>query len=166
MRGACRVLAYRKSSEPLRQIKALARNAYGLASMYYTDAFLSKEEKVKYLIDFSLPALTADSDIFGRDPSIFCDIASCKMRIAYWAESAGLFYEAEELLREVKTRLWPEYGFAYFELGRIARLQGQFFDAEQHFWQTLRTPEDYRGVTKARIERELRLTSERSSVYP
>ncbi|MDQ3803253.1 MAG: hypothetical protein M3416_05300 [Acidobacteriota bacterium] len=72
----------------------------------------------------------------------------------YAARMVGHFNESAKHLTEVVETLRPRYGFALYELGRLARLTGNVERAIEYFDAALSIEEDYRDVGDKTVNRE------------
>jgi tetratricopeptide (TPR) repeat protein len=82
------------------------------------------------------------------------------------AASAHEFRVAEVRLKTVIEQLRPKYGFAWFERGRVQRLQWNFENALECFEEAKKAPARERDVSMIRIEREIYLAESERAYYP
>lgn len=148
-----------------REIEAVARNASGTAEMYYSDFFLDEQAKLAALRR-GLKQLRKSDLLFPRDWATYCNIGSCHMRIAIWSKESSEFDVARKFLNEVVAELYPNYGFALYEIGRTHRVEGNFGTAISFFNRALQIPYEKRAVSDRRINREIGLAQEERSQYP
>jgi tetratricopeptide (TPR) repeat protein len=180
-----------KEQDGWRQARARAHNARGRAEMYHTDHFYYLGKKLPRL-QAALKDLEWATSEFTNEISYKCDVAACHMRLGYWwAQSEALdvqhdldagatfeaespeavaseteFKMAEEQLKNIVEQHFPENGYGLFELGRVYRLLGRFNEAEKQLEQSLKIPENERGFSIPRVQREVELTKEKSLIYP
>jgi tetratricopeptide (TPR) repeat protein len=140
-----------------------AHNARGMAYMYHTD-YLPTPADTKYWSDERVRVLQnaiAELDeaerLSPRNWANYCDMASARMRLAFYQQSNALFAEARTLLTTVVERLRPDYGFAWYEIGRVLRLSGDFGTAAGHFERVIKMRADGRfvDVNVGRLQGEL-----------
>jgi len=147
-----------------REIKAIAHNAIGMATMYYTDFSLNHDAKLRTLRR-GLKHLSISDRLFPRDWANYCDIGSCHMRMGYWRGDATEFDLARKYLSAVVKELRPDYGFALYEIGRSYRIQGNFTDALKYFTMAMNVRHD-REVSDRRVQREINLAEKGDNLYP
>jgi tetratricopeptide (TPR) repeat protein len=142
-----------EDEEILNEIRWSVHNARGMSLMYYTDYFEEKDEKVRLLKEGLGELLKADKHS-PRNWANYCDLASTRMRLGHWGESARDFEGALNYLRTVIDELRPHYGFALYEMGRAYRLMGRFGKALEYLKEAEEIPYEYRDVGDKRIELE------------
>jgi tetratricopeptide (TPR) repeat protein len=149
-------------------ITATAQNALGMAEMYKADYVESDQKNrlksiTKALGHFNLAAANLPTD-WGNT----CDMASAYFRRSVWAESAleqaEAFEKAKSLLNLVLTDLYPGYGFAYYEMGRLLRCHGLFSPSIEQFDKAKAVDAKNRAVSDRRLlaERERAENKDRS----
>ncbi|MDQ3667953.1 MAG: tetratricopeptide repeat protein [Acidobacteriota bacterium] len=135
------------------EIKWTIFNARGMSLMYYTDYFENQEEKIRKLGE-ALKSLTEADRYSPKNWANYCDLGSVNMRLGYWRGLESDFQMALQYLREVVTKLRPNYGFAMYEIGRVFRLIGEFEEAINWFDAALQIDPDYRDVGNDTVNRE------------
>jgi tetratricopeptide (TPR) repeat protein len=148
-----------------REIKAIAHNALGMATMYYTDFSLASNAKLS-LLRRGLQHFSKSDRLFPRDWANYCDIGSCHMRLGHWGGDATEFDLAREYLNVVVKELRPDYGFALYEIGRSYRIQGNFTDALRYFTMAMNVVRQDRDVSDERVQREINLAEKGDNRYP
>lgn len=154
-----------ESARILRDIKWEVYNGHGMALMYYTDYFGEVQEKVSRL-KLALKELNKADRYSPENWANYCDMGSVNMRLAHWLKSQERFQSALGYLREVVTRLRPNYGFALYEMGRTYRLMGRFKMAVRYFDKALAIEYVYRDVSDKRINLEKERAGSASTEYP
>jgi tetratricopeptide (TPR) repeat protein len=153
------------------EIEWTARNALGMALMYYSDYFPapdtpnSKETRIND-VRRAIDELDKADRLNAFNWANYCDMGSARMRLAYYLESSELFEDATRFLRTVTSRLRPNYGFAIYELGRISRLRGDFETALKLFDEALKIPDTERGMSDRRPKKERERAQKRDKSFP
>jgi len=154
------------------EIRWAAHNARGMALMYYTDYFPQigapswLEQRIKFL-KRAISELEVADGFSPNNWANYCDMASARMRLAYYEKSEQLFQDAIDILEEVTDRLRPGYPFAMYELGRIHRLRGNFAEATRLFAYVLSIPyPDKRDISDRRPTLELGRAAKEDRSFP
>ncbi len=139
------------------EIEWAAYNARGMALMYHSDYLPEptsrsdwREERTKALRK-ALEDLEHAERTKSRTWENYCDMASAKMRLAYYVKDSALFRESIGLLETVITTLRPGYGFALYEMGRVYRLSEDFQNAISRFTEALAIPIAERDIGDRRL---------------
>lgn len=154
------------------EIEWTARNARGMAMMYYTDYLPSetdqgwRENRIHRLRQAMEELDLADS----ASPSNwanYCDMASARLRLGYYEQSTKLWQEAVSLLDTVVRQLRPGYAFAQYEKGRVLRLWGRFDEAATIFEHVMTIPyPQQRDISDRRPKLELDRARRRDPSFP
>lgn len=148
------------------------RNTCAVQHMFYTDYF--SENRIERLHEAETKLSEADQ-ISPDNWSINCNIGSTSMRLAHWLKvsNAGDCNQIEEYFKKAITRLdyvidklYPRYGFALYEKGRVYRLQGDFHQASEFLRQAGEVPARDRAVSDATLDCEKRRVARQRSDYP
>jgi tetratricopeptide (TPR) repeat protein len=140
-------------------------NARATSSMYYSDFFWTQPEK-EYQLHAALRDLVQADRFVPRDWANRCNQASAYMRLGHWTKSRRFFSIALKHLKEVTTSLRPNYGFAFYESGRVCRLMGDFRSAIGFFEKARKIPYELRDVSDRRIDIELERARSADFAYP
>ncbi|SRR6266545_1724382 len=148
------------------------RNTCAVQRMFYTDFFA--DDRIKRLHEAETKLKEADE--FSPDNwSINCNIASTCMRLGYWLKVSNLaesnqvkeyFEKALQRLDHVIGTLYPRYGFALYEKGRVYRLNGDFEKASVFLREASEIPEADRAVSDATLSCEQKRVATAKSDYP
>jgi tetratricopeptide (TPR) repeat protein len=164
-------------TDPLTKVAAediawAAHNARGMAIMYRSDYVPAateesswREKRIQDLQE-ALQELEQAERTKARTWENYCDMASAKMRLAYYRNDSALFSEALTLLDTVVKRLRPGYGFALYEMGRVYRLSGEFDNAVSHFERALAIPVADRDVGDRRLNIERDRAKRHDKTFP
>ena len=155
------------------KIRAVVKNAEGMALMYYSD-YLSKDEKDKEKdLNRALRILEESDRLHPNDWANISDIGSAYWRLAYLYKSGGRTTEADnfydkalEQFTKVVTSLRPNYGFALYEIGRIHRTKGDFEKAAEYFDKSLGIEVKYRDVSDNTVNAEKARCQDNDSSLP
>jgi tetratricopeptide (TPR) repeat protein len=140
-------------------------NARGMAMMYYSDYFGDSEEKRNMLLE--VVTILKEADVYSpKNWANYCDLGSAYMRLGYWSKDRGYFNETIKYLSEVLNLLLPNYGFAFYEMGRAYRIMGNFEEAKRFYKKALEIPEEKRDVGANRINMEVDRNERRLTEYP
>jgi tetratricopeptide (TPR) repeat protein len=160
----------RINEETANEVKWTTYNARGMALMYSTDYLPTptteqwKETRIRTLEE-AIKAFEVANRISPRNWANFCDMASARMRVAYYRSDSSLFGEATRLLDDVTTLLRPGYGFALYEKGRVLRLRGHFEAAQRQLDAVLKLPPTDRydvSERRIRLERDRAMAGDKS----
>jgi tetratricopeptide (TPR) repeat protein len=152
-------------------IEWAAYNARGMAIMYRSDYVPTatdstwREKRIQALRQ-ALQELEQAERTKMKTWENYCDMASAKMRLAYYQQDSALFTEALTLLDAVVKTLRPEYGFALYEMGRVYRLSGDFDNAVSHFERALAIPVAHRDVGDRRLNLERDRAKRHDTTFP
>jgi hypothetical protein len=141
-------------------ISATAENALGMAEMYKAD-YIEIDLKHRLVsINKALGHFNIAKVGLPTDWANTCDMASAYLRLSVWSvtdkEQIAAFEEAKRLLELVLSDLYPGYGFAYYEMGRLLRSHGLFPSSIEQFDKAKSVDAKYRAVSDKRLlgERE------------
>ena len=153
-----------------KKIEAVIENAAGMALMYHTDySDETREDKIEGL-QRALAYLQKSDKIAPNDWANTCDLGSVHMRLGYHTEDKNqkdnYFKMAIDYLNNVLNVLRPDYGFAWYELGRIFRMQGNFEDSMENFNKALSIDVQYRDVDNETINLEKNRATEKDVSFP
>jgi tetratricopeptide (TPR) repeat protein len=113
-----------------------------------------------------------EADVYlPNDWANTCDIASAHFRLAVVTRELGgdadtEFTKAIELLQKVIDDLRPDYGFAFYEMGRIYRVWKRFEDAKVYFGKSMDIPHEYRDAQDSTVKYELDRAEDGDSSFP
>jgi tetratricopeptide (TPR) repeat protein len=157
-------------SERTVAIRAAAENALGMAEMYYADYVLSDTPERLMRATKARDQFLKAQQIAKDDWANTCDLASAHFRRFLWCKDVTerdiAFTEAKRLLGRVLTDLRPNYGFAYYELGRMLRCHGDFHDSVEALEKALAVDERYRDVSEAKVKSEIDRANARDTQFP
>jgi len=148
------------------------RNTCAVQHMFYTDYF--SENRIERLHEAETKLSEADK-ISPDNWSINSNIGSTCMRLGYWLKvsSAVDCEQIEEYFKKAITRLdyvidklYPRYGFALYEKGRVYRLKGDFQKASEFLREAREVPARDRAVGDATLKCEKRRVAKQESDYP
>jgi tetratricopeptide (TPR) repeat protein len=158
-----------------------ALNASGMRKMYLSDYWgqfqnqkINPSENLDLDKEQLLRSAIKDLDAAERerpgDWANWCDLGSAYMRLGVGAtdkEKASEYFErATKCHLRVVKELRPKYGFALYELGRIARLSGHFQRAIEYLNQAKQIPYPEREVGDKRVDFEIARAVSHSVEYP
>jgi tetratricopeptide (TPR) repeat protein len=166
-----------KSDESLdqktkKEIKWRTLNGRGVGRMFYSDyendLGTRKKDLQQALKDFE-----AADKLSPNNWEIVCNFGSVHMRLGYLEKLFGHkdaslqeFTTAHQRLQDVVGRIWPNYGFALYETGRICRLEQNFQEALVWFEKAMAIPEDERNVKTKTVEGEIAKARSGSDKFP
>ncbi|MDP1675898.1 MAG: tetratricopeptide repeat protein [Bacteroidota bacterium] len=158
------------NSKEKRKINAIIKNARGIALMYYSDYLANDvKSKLKYL-NKSLTNIKESEKLISNDWAYICNLGSVHWRIALATENKTEqireYEEAIQLFNKVITSLRPNYGFAFYELGRIYRTKGDFDKAIEYFNLSLGIEDKYREVSNKTVNNEKGRAERNNSSFP
>jgi tetratricopeptide (TPR) repeat protein len=151
-----------------------AHNAKGMALMYHSDYLPQpvvgtewEAQRVRMLQE-AVAELDEADRLSPRNWANYCDMASARMRLAFYRRSQPLFTEALSLLTTVVEQLRPDYGFAWYEMGRVLRLRRDFETARGHFERVIKMREEgkFVDVSSRRLTGELTRVTAGDSSFP
>ena len=147
------------TSDLTRSVTGTILNAEGMCEMYWADYNVTGNADKKKTLGQALKLLTQAEEYLPDDWANTCDLASAHMRLADLKRTMGEPYKPEfeqavSLLESVVHELRPDYGFAYYELGRVYRIWGKFGEAKDSFNKSLAIPEEYRDVSDKTVIEE------------
>jgi tetratricopeptide (TPR) repeat protein len=145
------------------QLRAMADNALGMSEMYLSD--YDEAERSKRL-ESALKHLLDAERTMPNDWANTCDLGSVHLRFGYANDDPAEFDEARRYLQHVLDELRPDYGFAFYEIGRTYRIQGQFKEALAWFERAEKVPKEYRDVSNDTLEEQMKLAHTHSKHYP
>src|ERR1700730_10342977 len=131
-------------------------NALGCANMFRSD-YLSKSHTTStHILDTAVGRFEAADRLAPDNWAVVSNLGSAWMRLGYWrrveerapeSSSKEAFEKGERYLIRVVEDLRKDYGFAYYELGRLHRLQLNFELAIKFFEKALEIPVTDRNVS-------------------
>jgi tetratricopeptide (TPR) repeat protein len=141
------------------KIAATADNASGMAHMYLSDYPVSPQQNNEALLRLAAKNLEAAEHRLPSDWANTSDLGSLHLRLGVLQKQKGKnpdgeFEQAKSFLDKVVTALRPNYGFAFYELGRLHRIWKKWHQAVDYFDRSLNIPDKYRDVSVARVEAE------------
>jgi tetratricopeptide (TPR) repeat protein len=153
-----------------RSIEAMAQNALGMREMYAGDLMDTDQSRRVERAHLAMSLFESAMTGMAKDWANTCDLASANMRLAMWEPDANkrkLHYQAaEDLLMKVSAELYPDYGFAFYEMGRLRRTNGFFEESLELYNRALNIPQAERAVGNPRLEREIKLARAKSTKFP
>ena len=167
--------------EKLRKVKrnqsrliATYENANGMSNMYYTD-YVACEVSIRgeHLKTARDSLLTAEKYL-PDDWANTCDLGSIELRLAVLARDSGKpdaevdehFSAGRDRLLRVVNKLRPNYGFSFYELGRLHRIWGKWDEAYEYQEKASRIELKYRDLSDKKVEIERERILERDNSYP
>jgi tetratricopeptide (TPR) repeat protein len=159
-----------KNRQQRKKISAIINNAKGMALMYFTDYSDDTEAQKKKKLGKALEYLKNSDEETPNDWANTCDLASAHWRLSMVednpAKAQSFFKKSVELLQRVIHVLRKNYGFAYYELGRIYRTKKEFGQAIAYFDQAMQIEEDYRDVRNKTVLEEKERAEKQDSTLP
>lgn len=152
-------------------IQGTALNAHGMCTMYWTDYNVKEIDEKRRLLQKAVGYLESADKYLPGDWANTCDIGSAHFRMGVLEQVSGgnpsaEFQKAVELFQKVIDDLRPNYGFAFYEMGRIYRVWGQFDDAKTSFHKSLGIPAEYRDVGDGTVNTELHRSEKHDCTFP
>jgi tetratricopeptide (TPR) repeat protein len=160
----------------LNQPHWIANNAIGVSLMFRDDNIrdgiheenhLQYKERQEQAIQYFDKASRYSSDNWALE----CNQASARMRLGHMFMRLGqsdvarkYFDKAEAFLKDVITRLRPNYDFALYELGRIHRFQKNKTEAIAYFNRALSSGTENRNIKDSTLRRE-KLAAEEEDIH-
>jgi tetratricopeptide (TPR) repeat protein len=162
----------KKLGSPLSvSIQGTLLNARGMCTMYWTDYNVRELNKRSDLLQDAIRYLEEADTYLPGDWANTCDLGSAHFRLAVVIRESGgapdsEFKKALDLFQEVIDDLRPNYGFAFYEMGRICRVWQRFDDAKAYFGKSLSIPQEYRDAGDNTVKYELDRAERSDSSFP
>jgi tetratricopeptide (TPR) repeat protein len=139
--------------------------------MYWTDYNVRDNNEKRKLLHQAIEYLENADRFLRGDWANTCDIGSAHFRMGIANRESGAnpdaeFQRALVLFKKVIEDLRPNYGFAFYEMGRIYRVWGHFDDAKASFKKSFEIPVAYRDVGDATVQAELDRAEQSDSNFP
>ena len=157
------------------RIRGIINNSVGIAEMFYSDA---KGEHDITLLRSAKNHFQKANKYSKNDWAVICNLGSIHMRIAdYYSKyknpihflknrkSRYHFTKAINYLNNVLQNIRPEYDFAYFEIGRIYRLQGNFNKAEKNFKLAIKSEKNSRNIGLNKLNNQIKLCKDSNRLF-
>jgi tetratricopeptide (TPR) repeat protein len=146
-------------------------NARGMCTMYWTDYNVKDAAERRALLESAIGYLGEADTYLPGDWANTSDMGSAHLRKAVVLRQLGGDFEPEfqkalALLQSVIDDLRPNYGFAFYEIGRLYRVWMRFEDAEASFMKSLDIPEESRDVGDTTVQAELDRARKGDSSFP
>ena len=162
----------KKLGSPLSvSIQGTVLNARGMCTMYWTDYNVKENDKRRDLLQEAIRYLEEADKYIPGDWANTCDLGSAHFRLAVVTRESGgapdhEFKKALDLFQKVVDDLRPNYGFAFYEMGRICRVWHRFDDAKAYFGKSLDIPQEYRDTGDDTVKYELDRAEKGDSSFP
>ena len=152
------------------RIEATIDNACGMAHMYYTDYMCKGQENcINEFLQKSQSFLLSAESIMPNDWANTCDLGSLNMRLALIQKDENqknnYFDKGIENLNKVVNYLRPNYGFAFYELGQLYRLSGNFEESVKNLNIAINIPVKYRDVGDDNVNMQLKMALEKDTSF-
>jgi tetratricopeptide (TPR) repeat protein len=152
-------------------IQGTILNARGMCTMYWTDYNVKDAVEKRKLIVEAIGYLEEANKYLPGDWANTCDMASAHLRMGVVLRQLGTDFEPEfqkalALLRNVIDDLRPNYGFAFYEMGRIYRVWKHIDEAKASFKKSLDIPDEYRDAGVSTVTAELNRAEEGDFSFP
>jgi len=152
-------------------IQGTVLNAAGMCNMYWTDYNITDNNERRKLLNEAIGYLQEADKYLPGDWANTCDIGSVHFRLGVVTRESGgnpdkEFQTAMDLFQKVVDDLRPNYGFAWYEMGRIYRVWKKFNEAKNSFAKSLAIPVEYRDVGDSTLNAELARAQDGDSNFP
>jgi tetratricopeptide (TPR) repeat protein len=152
-------------------IQGTVLNAHGMCTMYWTDYNVPDNDEKRRLLEKAIAQLGEADRFLPDDWANTCDIGSAHFRLGVVKRASHIDYENEfrravQMFDRVLDALRPDYGFAFYEVGRIYRVWGRFNESIANFEKALSIPVQYRDVGDRTVNDELDRALKGDSTFP
>jgi len=152
-------------------IQGTVLNAHGMCTMYWTDFNVKENGKRHELLRQALGYLQKADENLPGDWANTCDTGSVHLRLGVVTRESGgnpdtEFQTALDIFQKVIDDLRPDYGFAFYEMGRVYRVWKRFEDAKVYFEKSMNIPKEYRDVGDSTVNAELGRAEKSDSSFP
>ncbi len=166
--------AFRSGSSPTplsNSIQGTVLNAHGMSTMYWTDYNVPENHNKQRLLEKAIAYLREAAGYLPDDWANTCDIGSAHFRLGIVKRASNIpygdeFREAVQMFERVLSELRPDYGFAFYEVGRIFRVWGRFDESVASFDKALSIPVQYRDVGDRTVNDERDRALQHDSTFP
>jgi tetratricopeptide (TPR) repeat protein len=152
-------------------IQGTVLNARGMCTMYWTDYNVKDSVERREQVEKAIGYFEEADKHLPDDWANNCDMGSAHLRLAVVIRESGGDPDAEfrvaiDLFQKVIDELRPNYGFAFYEMGRIYRVWKRFDDAKLYFRKSLDIPQEYRDAHDNTVNYELNRAEKGDSSFP
>jgi len=168
------VAKLRKVKGKQTRLIATYENANGMSNMYYTD-YVAHEASIRgNHLKIALDSLLTAEEHLPNDWANTCDLGSVELRLAVLARDIekpdakvdAHFSAGRDHLLRVIDKLRPNYGFAFYELGRLHRVWKKWDEADDFQEKALQVKLKYRDISDEGVEKERERISNKDNSYP
>ena len=171
---ASKLRALRSGSSPTplsNSIQGTVLNAHGMCTMYWTDYNVTENDDKLRLLEKAIAYLREADGYLPNDWANACDIGSAHFRFGVVKRASTIAYEDEfrkavQMFERVLSELRADYGFAFYEVGRIYRAWERFDEAVANFDKALSIPVQYRDVGDRTVNDERDRALRHDSTFP